>query len=117
MTPRSRLGDRREHLRFEVTGQLWGALDRCEHVSIVNISSAGALIEATLPSGLRSMRAAQMSLGETGPHLNAVVRHISPVEASETDRFLVGLEFVHVSSEARAGLNRLVRDWEQTAGR
>jgi hypothetical protein len=117
MVTKLRLGDRREFLRFDVSGQLWGALDRCEQVMLRNISVAGALIEATLPSSLKSIRAAQMSVLDSGSHLNAVVRHISPVPgAPEPDRFLVGLEFVHMSPAARVELDRLVRDWQKRPG-
>lgn len=113
MVKRLRLGDRREYLRFDVSGQLWGSLDRSERVLLLNISNAGALIEATLPSALKSIRAAQVSLRDNGLQLNAVVRHLSPLpDSSVPDRCLVGLEFVHVSSTARDELDRLVRDWQ-----
>lgn len=114
MSRHVRLGDRREYLRFEVSGQLWGSLDRCEHVMLRNISIAGALIEATLPTALKSIRAAQVALRDGGLLLNAVVRHLSPVPATaDPDRVLVGLEFVHVSPSARGELDRLVREWQQ----
>jgi hypothetical protein len=111
-----RLGDRREYLRFDVSGQLWGSFERAEHVLLKNISNAGALIEATLPTALKSIRAAQVLLRDGAVQLNAVVRHLSPVpDATRPDRVLVGLEFVHVSASAQDELDRIVREWREHA--
>jgi hypothetical protein len=62
------------------------------------------------------MRAARLSLRETGPHLDAIVRHISPV-AGAPDQFLVGLEFVNMSPATGSDLDRVVREWEEKVER
>ena len=112
MAPRSQLGDRREHVRFDITGQLWAALDLNARVIVRNIGTGGALVEATLTPGLRSIRVAQMSIREQGPQLNVVVRHMSPLsDNSGEDRYLVGLEFIHLSETAQSEVERLVREW------
>ncbi len=118
MAAKRRLGDRREHLRFEVAGQLWASLDMKDRVVLKNIGVGGALIEATLGPGMRSIRAAQIALRERGPEVNVLVRHITPISASPTeDRFLMGLEFVNLSSSARADIDRLVQEWGDRPGR
>ena len=106
------MGDRREHLRFEVAGQLWASLDMSERVVLRNIGVGGALIEAKLSPGVRSIRAAQISLRDRGPELNVLVRHVTPVSnAPDEERFLVGLEFVNISPSDRADIDRFVKQW------
>jgi len=118
MVAKRRSGDRREHLRFEVSGQLWGALERRERVVLHNIATEGALLEATLTTGLKSLRAVQVLLRESGPSLDAVIRHISPLAGSaDDDRYLIGLEFVNVSSATQMELDRFVHEWSQHADR
>ena len=111
MPTRAQLGDRREYLRFSSAGALWASLERVEHVVVRNLSLRGALVE--VPAGLQSMRIAHIALHDDGPVVDAVVRHASPAsDAPEEDRFLVGLEFVNLSEDARANLTRMVSDWE-----
>lgn len=110
MAPRMRLGDRRECARFEVAGHLWVALGVDQRVVIRNIGSGGALLEARLPPGLRSIRSAQIALSESGPEVIVSVRHVSPMTTlPDDDRFLLGVEFISVSPEARVDIDRLVQ--------
>jgi hypothetical protein len=110
MGPRVRLGDRREYVRFEVAGHLWVALGVGQQVVIRNVCSGGALLEARLPAALRSIRSAQIALRESGPEVNVSVRHVSPMTtAPDEERFLIGVEFVNLSPEARADVDHLVQ--------
>ena len=110
MVGRSHFGDRREHTRFDVTGQLWAALDVDMRVVLRNIGVGGALVEARLSPGMRSVTVAHMSIRESGPPLNVVVRHITPVShAPAEDRYLVGVEFVHLSAVAQSEVEQLAR--------
>jgi hypothetical protein len=112
MTAKTRLGDRREHTRFDVTGQLWAALDLSAPVVVRNIGVGGALVEARLTPGLRSLRGAQISIHEQGPPLTVVVRHLSPLsDAAGEDCYLVGLEFMHLSAAAQSEVEAVVREW------
>ena len=112
MAPKGQLGDRREHVRLHVTGQLWAALDLSARVVVRNIGTGGALVEVRLAPDLRSVRAAQISLRAQSPPLNVVVRHVSPLPAaSGGDRYLVGLEFLHLSPAGQAEVGQLVREW------
>jgi len=116
MAAKNRLGDRREHLRYDVSGQLWGSLDLSERVVLRNIAPGGALIEARLTPGMRSVRAAQILLHERGPQMNVIVRHMSPLSAApDEDRYLVGVEFVNLSAAAQVELDQFVRDWDPPA--
>jgi hypothetical protein len=113
----TRLGDRREHLRFEVAGQLWASVDFGEQVVLRNIATGGALIETSLPCVAKPIRAAQIAFHERGAELNVIVRHVSPVTGSPDGgtRYLVGLEFVNVSPAQRVDIERLVDDWHDRA--
>ena len=109
MAPRIRLGDRREYARFEVAGTFWAALGVDQRVVIRNIGPGGALNEVRLPLALRSVRSAQIALGESGEDVIVSVRHVSPMTTSaDEDCFLLGVEFINVSDEARTGIDRLV---------
>jgi hypothetical protein len=112
MAGRSHLGDRREHTRFDVTGQLWTALDVDVRVVLRNIGVGGALVEARLAPGMRTIAVARISIRESGPPVNVVVRHMTPVSSAPgEDRYLVGLEFVHLSAVAQSQVEQLVREW------
>jgi hypothetical protein len=111
MATRAQLGDRRQYLRFNSAGQVWASLRRVEQVVVRNLSLKGALVE--VPAGLQSMRLAQIALQDQGPVVDAVVRHATPAsDAPEENRFLVGVEFVNVSEDARTNLTRMVGDGE-----
>src|SRR5205085_1569017 len=80
-------------------------------VVVRNIGLGGALVEARLSPSLRSLRTAQMSLRDHGPELNVVVRHMEPVSADPgEERYLLGLEFIHLSADARTELTKVVRE-------
>jgi hypothetical protein len=117
MTPQSRLGDRREYLRFEVAGQLWASVDFGEQAVLRNIAPGGALVETSLPCVSKPIRAAQIAFQERGAELNVIVRHVSPASASPDGgtRYLVGLEFVNVSPAQHLDIERLVDDWQERA--
>jgi hypothetical protein len=113
MITKNRLGDRREHLRFDISGQLWASLDFGERVIVRNLTTSGMLIETSLTPALRPIRAAQVAFEQRNPHITVVVRHVSPASpALQADRYLVGLEFVNLSASQQADLERLVNDWQ-----
>jgi hypothetical protein len=116
MVVRARLGDRREAVRLSVRGQLWASLELTEQIILRNIALGGALIEARLPAGLKAIRAVQIELPDHGPTIEALVRHVSPVEdAAREDWWVVGLEFMKLSPAARADLDRLMREWDEVS--
>ncbi len=118
MNAKNRLGDRREHLRFDITGQLWASLDFGEDVVIRNVTTAGLLVETSLTSGFQPIRAAQVAFEQPNLPVTVVVRHVSSaMETLHSDRYLVGLEFVNLSPSQQLDLERLVSEWqEQSSG-
>jgi hypothetical protein len=115
MDHKHRLGDRREHVRFEVSGQLWASLETIDRAFLRNIGVGGALVEARLPPGIRTPRLAHVAFGGHGPDLNAIIRHVSPMSPDdESNRFLVGLEFLAPSPAEREGLEHFIREWSRT---
>jgi len=114
MSARHRLGDRREHLRFDISGQLWASLDFGERVVVRNLTASGMLIETSLLSAFKPIRAAQLAFEERASPITVIVRHVSPLqETVQNNRFLVGLEFVNLSPSQQIDLERLVSEWEQ----
>jgi hypothetical protein len=114
---RTTLGDRREHPRFEVGGRLYGSL-RFEAVAVVrNIATRGALIETSVSSPFKPVRAVRVTLDEGGPVLDAIVRHVtsSATAADPDDRCRVGLEFIKILPAALPDVERLLRDWLDNA--
>jgi len=117
MVYRNSLDDRRQSLRFDVTGGLWASFDMTERVLLRNVTPHGVLVESRMSAALRSLRSAEIAFGDGHPTLHVVVRHVTPVsDAPEDDRYLIGLEFVNVSPTDRLQLDRLVRAWEDHGG-
>ncbi len=113
MSLKNRLGDRREHLRFDITGQLWASLDFGERVIVRNLTAGGMLVETSLMSAFKPIRAAQVAFEDRTSPITVIVRHVSPVqEAAQNDRYLVGLEFVNLSPSQQVDLERLVHEWQ-----
>lgn len=100
------LGGRRSHLRFEVTGELWASLDVRAEVTLRDISTGGALVEAPVGRLWAALRTMTIRL-PADLNVIGVVRHVTAI-SSDPRHQLIGLEFVHVSREALAGLEQLV---------
>ena len=104
------LGDRREHLRFDVTGRLWAALEFHKRVIVRNIALGGALIEAPWPAGFDG--AARVVLRDAGPEINAIVRHVARLSERPDEQWcLIGLEFIWLTPTAREDLERFIGKW------
>jgi hypothetical protein len=102
------LGDRRSQLRFATTRDLWTSINLTPHVAVIHdISAHGALVEVTLPTSRGAVRVVDISLGAGIPAVTGLVRHMRPASGGENRR-LLGLEFVRLSSPAKAELARLV---------
>ena len=102
------LGDRRCQLRFVTTGELWTSINLASDVAVIHdISADGALVEMTLATAQREARIVEISLGADHTALTGVVRHTRPASGGKNRR-LLGLEFVRLSSPAKAELERIV---------
>ena len=107
------LGDRRVCLRFEAAGQLWASLDFESDVEVRNLAPGGMLIEAQLDTPFKPLRAARIVLPDGGRVVDAIVRHVTPVDdvSGESRRYLIGFEFVNITPPLRVALERVVRRW------
>jgi c-di-GMP-binding flagellar brake protein YcgR len=112
MSGKNRLGDRRENLRFDISGQLWASLDFGDRVIVRNLTAGGMLVETSLTSAFKPIRAAQVAFEERRSPITVIVRHVSPALDPGANRFLVGLEFVNLSPSQQVELERLVSEWQ-----
>jgi PilZ domain len=108
MTFKERLGDRRTDLRFEIIGQLWGALEAIDYLPLKNLARGGALVEAQTPVGAESFRALRFGFNGTTQEVAVRVRHVTTQKTPEGDRYLVGLEFVEPSAAALDQIDRII---------
>jgi len=112
MAMTSSFGDRREHPRFDITGRLWASVEFVERVVVRNIALGGALVESQWLGAQDSIRAVQVVLREGGPEMNAITRHVSRIAGQHgEDRYLIGLEFTHLSPTASESLERFISEW------
>jgi hypothetical protein len=90
------LGDRRGRIRLEVVGLLWGTLEVSNQARVVNISSAGALIDSPVPAVVESTQAIWLTLHGYQIKLRARVRHLSRIVSAGGDEtsYRIGLEFL-----------------------
>jgi hypothetical protein len=107
------LGDRRVCLRFEATGQVWGALKFQSDLQVRNLATGGMLVEAVFETPFKPLRAAQIRLPEEGCIVDAIVRHVTPlsVVSDKSQRYLIGFEFVNVTPPTRLALEEMARRW------
>jgi hypothetical protein len=97
------LGDRRAALRFQVNGELWASIESRHGAVLHNITMSGALLEATLGRDQTPIRTASITLPGGGPELTVTVHHVTRVDAA-ADRYLLGGEFVQLSSAGRKAI-------------
>lgn len=101
----SGLGDRRTEIRLEVVGVLWGTVETMARAELVNISSAGALLRASLPLALHSSHSMILGVDQSEVTVEARVRHIEVVRSPETPTaYSMGVEFLYPT----VALSRLV---------
>ena len=100
-------GDRRDRVRFEVFGFFWGTFDVREAARVRNLTSSGALIEAAEPLAVESIQSICLTIDGQPTMADARVRHLHPEGAPPT-RYLVGVEFLSVSSAFQEAVDRLI---------
>lgn len=101
MTTRRRLGDRRNRVRYEIVGQLWGSLETFEPMEVHNISQGGALVETRLPLNADSVQRLRLTAHEQTLDLQARVAHVSQrQDVTAPENYLVGVEFLALPQPA-----------------
>jgi c-di-GMP-binding flagellar brake protein YcgR len=109
---RRRLGDRRVRPRFEVVGQLWGALDTTETLTLVDLGRGGALVASPFPLPPDSTQRLRFTFEGDAADVEARVCHVRTEGAGERARYLIGLEFLPMPEAAATRIDRIVnRAW------
>jgi hypothetical protein len=101
-------GDRRDRVRFEVFGFFWGTFHVREGAYVRNLTSSGALIEADEPLAVESIQSVGLTIDGQSTVSQARVRHLRPVPGAPSPRYLVGVEFLSVSSAFQEAIDRLI---------
>ena len=107
-TPRRRLGDRRSRRRFEIVGQLWGALETIESLRMRNVSQGGALLESRFALAVDSVHRVRLPADGQGCDVQARVRHVEQVPGP-APRFEIGLEFISPAADTAAHIDALMQ--------
>jgi hypothetical protein len=101
-------GDRRARVRYEVFGAFWGTFDAGDAVRVHNLSYQGALIEAHQPLAVESIQSVCLMLDGQPAIADARVRHLKPMPAPDRDRYLVGVEFLSMTTAFHDAVERLM---------
>jgi hypothetical protein len=101
-------GDRRSRVRYEVFGAFWGTFDAGDAVRVRNLSHQGALIEAHQPLAVESVQSVCLMLDGQPAVADARVRHLTPLPALDGARYLVGVEFLSMSTAFHDAVERLM---------
>jgi hypothetical protein len=99
--------DRRVHERFDVLGALWGVLELPETATVLDVSTLGMLIEATLSPPLNSVHAVRMLVDGDQIRVDTIVRHSRPAAGG---RMRIGLEFLTAPSPVLASIEQIGAD-------
>jgi hypothetical protein len=85
---------------MDVVGVLLGTLDVSEPARVLDLSASGALLESSQPIAIDSTQVVYFTIGSEEIRVDARVRHIRPhdADASGPQRYLIGLEFVSLST-------------------
>lgn len=108
MAYKDRLGDRRNDLRFEIIGQLWGSLEVFERLPLRNLGRGGALVESSLPLSADTVHGVRLMLSGQPSDIQVKVRHVTPLRDGGADRYLIGLEFVDANAGILDQIDRIV---------
>lgn len=111
------LTDRRGQPRFEIASQLWGNLETRQVLPLRNVSQNGVLVESGKALALDSVHVMCLTLqGEAG-EVHVKVRHVTACDRSPGPRYLVGCEFVTVSSVMRQWIAQVVLSAQERIAR
>ena len=109
MTACGHIGDRRDHLRFEVMGLKAASVITNQTMWIVNVGASGALVESALPLPPNAEYRMQLVLEGHVTEATVKVRRIAEVGLeSGAPRYRIGLEFLTISPEAEEVIRLMV---------
>jgi hypothetical protein len=102
-------GDRRRNLRFDVLGALSASLCSTETLRVLNVGMRGALVEAPLPLQADAHYSMRFVLHSHVSDVLVRIRRVTEIQREATKiRYLIGLEFLALSTEAEETIGRLV---------
>ena len=102
-------GDRRRHLRFDVLGALSASCFSTETLRVLNLGVRGALVEAPLPLKADAHYSMRFVLHSHVSDVLVRIRRVTEIQREATSaRYLIGLEFLALSTEAEETIGRLV---------
>jgi hypothetical protein len=109
MTADGHMGDRRDHLRFEVMGLKSASLLTNQTMWVLNLGASGALVESTLPLPPNAEYRMQLVLEGHVTEATVKVRRIAEVGRDSSElRYRIGLEFLAISPEAEDVIRLMV---------
>jgi hypothetical protein len=103
-----RIGDRRRYLRFDVIGGMAASVASTQTLRVVNVAATGALVEASLPLEADVTYPMRFVIDSHVSELTARVRRVTEIGDSAPATFLIGLEFLNLSDDARERIGQLV---------
>ena len=102
------MSDRRGRLRFELVGDLPAVLGADERLTVQDISSNGASVEATEPLVVESAHNLWLAFGDVAGQIRARVRSVSRSDRMDgSERYRIGLEFIDLPPAFRQEIERL----------
>jgi hypothetical protein len=109
VTSWKRIGDRRNYLRFDVLGTLSASLFATETLRVMNLGISGALVEATRPLQADADYPMRFVIDSHVSDVTVRIRRVTEVSRdTATAMYLIGLEFLSLSDEAKESIGRLV---------
>lgn len=116
MTTRRRLGDRRNRVRYEIVGQLWGSLETFEPLEVHNISLGGALVETRIPLNADSVQRLRLTAPAETAELQARIAHVSQrQDVMAPENYLIGVQFIELPPAVADYVDGRVADGAQEA--
>lgn len=97
-------------MRFEVVGNMPGAVVSTQTLQVVNLGVSGALVEAGCALPEYAEYQVQLVLERHVSQATVKVRRVVQVrtQAGEPTKYQIGLEFLSISPEAEDEINRLI---------
>lgn len=101
-------GDRRAHIRFEVFGLFWGTFDVRAVGRVHNLTASGAMIEVSEPLAVESIQSIGLISDTEETFASVRVRHLHAVTDGDNPHWLVGVEFISLSSPFQEAIDRVM---------
>jgi hypothetical protein len=103
------MGDRRSYLRFDVVGTMTSSLSATDTLRLMNVGVCGALVEAPRPLQTDADYPMRFFMDAHVSDVMVRIRRVTEVSRDTASAmYLIGLEFLSLSEEARDTIGRLV---------